>query len=243
VPSLPRLVYVGHATVLIELDGLRFVTDPLIGRRVLHLSRRVGIDIDQAVAGIDAVLISHVHYDHLDRASLRRFRKGTTVVAPRGSGHLLRRFEDVREVEVGDETQIGEVVVRATPADHAAFRPTVRASASLGYLLAGSRRVYFAGDTDLFEGMAELSESLDVALLPVAGWGPRLPPGHLTPETAAKALQLLRPKLAVPIHWGTFSLPGRPAETAAPEEFRRLAAEHAPEVEVRILEPADATTF
>jgi L-ascorbate metabolism protein UlaG (beta-lactamase superfamily) len=100
--------------------------------------------------------------------------------------------------------------------------------------------VYFAGDTDLFEQMSELAP-LDVAILPVAGWGPRLPPGHLDPRLAAQALVLLRPRVAVPVHWGTYrriGLSRDPAVLREPaESFVALAAEFAPDVDVHVVEP------
>src|SRR6185312_7857481 len=104
---------------------------------------------------------------------------------------------------------------------------------SLGYLVRGTRTVYFAGDTDLFPGMADVAGELDLALLPVAGWGPKVGPGHLDPERAAEALTLLRPRVCVPIHWGTYSPligGGKSAgdgESPA-ERFRALAALAAP---------------
>ena len=118
-----------------------------------------------------------------------------------------------------------------------------RSGPSLGFIVSGSRRIYFAGDTDLFDGMSALAGSLDVALLPVAGWGSKVGPGHLDPLRAAQALRLLQPRLAIPIHWGTFSPLNRSTSADPPEAFRRHAAELAPEVEVRILEPGAALTF
>jgi L-ascorbate metabolism protein UlaG (beta-lactamase superfamily) len=156
---------------------------------------------------------------------------------------LLRGFADVREVDVGGEVRFGDVTVLATPAEHHSVRPTLRAAPSLGFLVSGSRRVYFAGDTDLFPEMSALADSLDVALLPVAGWGTKVGPGHLDPMRAAQALQLLKPRIAVPIHWGTLSLLHRDVSADPPEAFRRHAAELAPQVEVRIVEPGAALTF
>jgi len=98
---------------------------------------------------------------------------------------------------------------------------------------------YFAGDTDLFPEMADLSGHLDVALLPVAGWGPRVGPGHLDPRRAAQAAAVLRPRMAIPVHWGTFaSLGARPDDPGAPaREFADRTAELAPAVEVKVLAP------
>jgi L-ascorbate metabolism protein UlaG (beta-lactamase superfamily) len=193
---------------------------------------------------VDVVLVSHLHYDHLDSASLRMLGKNVTVVVPRGARRLVRRFNDVREVDVGDEVQVGGVVIRATHAEHkGGARFWVRSAPSLGFLVSGSRTVYFAGDTDLFAGMAGLAPSLDVALLPVAGWGRKVGPGHMDPQRAVEALVRLQPRLAVPIHWGTLSTLGNPPATEPPETFRRLAAERAPGVEVRVIAPGSTTDF
>jgi len=216
-PALAQVTWIGHSTVLIELDGVRLLTDPVLRARVLHL-RRVGppaADIDP----VDAILISHGHYDHLDSKSLARFDRATRVIAPK----RVRGFSDVLEVAPGDEVAVGAVSVTATPAEH------VRSS--VGFLVTGSARVYFAGDTDLFDGMRELAP-VDVALLPIAGWGPRLPAGHLDPERAARALELLRPRIAVPIHWGTYTRLGLKRDE---EEPARRFAELARDVDVRVL--------
>jgi L-ascorbate metabolism protein UlaG (beta-lactamase superfamily) len=207
-----------------------------------HLRRRVPLEL-AGLSRIDASLLSHVHYDHLDRLSLRQIGTDVPVVVPVGGRRLLRGFSDVREVKVGDEVRFGKVTAQATPAEHGSSRFRLRSGPSLGFVVSGSRRIYFAGDTDLFEGMSALAGSLDVALLPVAGWGPKVGPGHLDPVRAAQALRLLRPRMAVPIHWGTLSPLTRSTSSDPPEAFRRLAAELAPQVEVRILEPGAALTF
>jgi L-ascorbate metabolism protein UlaG (beta-lactamase superfamily) len=224
------------------LDGVRLVTDPVLRPWVWHLRRRIPLAAVE-LGGLDAALISHVHFDHLDRRSLRMLGTDMTVVVPIGARRLLRSFSKVREVDVGHEVRFGEVTVQATPAEHESSRFTLGSAPSLGFVLSGSRRIYFAGDTDLFGGMSKLAGSLDVALLPVAGWGTKLGPGHLDPLRAAQALRMLRPRLAVPIHWGTFSPLGRSTSQEPPEAFRRHAAELAPEIDVRILEPGAALTF
>ena len=198
------------------------------------------------ISPVDAVLISHVHYDHLDFASLRRVR-ARRVVVPRRAGRLLARrwLKGVVELERGDQVSVGPVEVVATHAEHSARRALIGAEIpALGYLISGSTRVYFPGDTDLFAGMSDLQPGLDLALLPVAGWGPRLGPGHLDPARAAEALALLRPRVAIPIHWGTYRRVGLnrdPAVLREPaESFARLAADTAPDVDVRILAPGES---
>jgi L-ascorbate metabolism protein UlaG (beta-lactamase superfamily) len=240
-PGAQRLTWVGHSTVLLEVDGVRLLTDPVLRPRVLHL-RRVGTALRLDEHGPDVVLISHVHYDHLDLASLRLLGGSPLFVVPRGAGPLVRRrgFEHTVEVEPGDEEQVRGITIRATHAEHDSRRGPVSArTPALGYLVSGSTSTYFAGDTDLFAGMGAIADDLDLALLPVAGWGPKLPPGHLNPRTAAEALALLRPRIAVPIHWGTYrrlGLTRDPLELREPaESFARFAADLVPAVEVRIV--------
>jgi len=242
--------------VLLDLDGVRLLTDPLLRDRVSYL-RRLVARVDPAdYAGVDAVLVSHLHFDHLDLPSLRMVGRGTPVIVPRGGGRLLRRngFRRVTEMEAGEETRVGACTVRAVHAEHPGARsPLGPRAPALGYVISGGLRIYFAGDTGVFDGMAEIGP-LHLALLPVGGWGPlaplweRLPapvPGHLDPRRAAEALRLLRPLAAVPIHWGTYALPGMGRSVAAsaggpPAGFRRHAAALAPSVEVRVLEPGEA---
>jgi L-ascorbate metabolism protein UlaG (beta-lactamase superfamily) len=235
---LSGLTWLGHSTVVIDVDGTRLVTDPVLRRRVFHLRRAAAIE-PGALGALDGILVSHSHFDHLDVPSLSRLPRSLSVVCPTGIGQLLRRrgFEQVHEVGPGEIVEVGGREVRATHAEHRTNRrPFAGRSAALGYVVEGSKNVYFAGDTELFDGMADLGP-IDVALLPVSGWGPRMPAGHLEPRSAAEALLLLRPKVAVPVHWGTFRAPFGPRlDDRAAREFASAAARLAPDVEVRILQ-------
>lgn len=236
--------WLGHSTVLLELDGARVLTDPLLRRRVAHLRRSSPAPTERAV---DAVLISHGHHDHLDLPSLRMLPRSVPVVVPRGLGQLVRKqgFANVREVLAGDELEVSGLQVRVSHAEHDQRRAGSRARAApVGYALLGSARVFFAGDTDVFPGLEGIVSELDLALVPIWGWGASLGTGHLDPARAADAVALLRPRVAVPIHWGTF----RPLHrrSRAPflrdpvDEFVAAARERAPEVEVRVLEPGES---
>jgi L-ascorbate metabolism protein UlaG (beta-lactamase superfamily) len=243
---MARVEYVGHATVFVDLDGVRLLTDPVLRNRVAHLRRSSPVAA-RSLRGLDAVLISHAHYDHLDLPSLERLGKKQPVVVPRGLGGLLRkrRFESVLEVEVGETFAIGALQIRAVPAEHDGRRGPFGASAEpVGYVVSGTKSVYFAGDTDLFDGMSELG-SLDVALVPIWGWGPGLGGGHLDPSRAAEAVARIQPKLVVPIHWGTYfpihlGLKGKPRFVDLPPlEFLAAMKEVAPDVEVKVLRPGE----
>jgi L-ascorbate metabolism protein UlaG (beta-lactamase superfamily) len=243
-----RIEYVGHATVHVDLDGVRLLTDPMLRNRVAHLRRATRVS-PRAVRGVDAVLISHGHYDHLDLPSLEKLGKKLPIVVPRGLGGLLRkkRFESVLEIEAGETLAMGDVEIRAVRAEHDRSRGPFGASADpVGYVVSGSTSIYFAGDTDLFDEMADLGP-VDVALIPIWGWGPGLGGGHLDPGRAAVAVARIGPRVVVPIHWGTYfpihlGLAGRPGFVDLPPvEFAAALKEHAPGVELRVLRVGEET--
>ncbi|HTC59916.1 MAG TPA: MBL fold metallo-hydrolase [Solirubrobacteraceae bacterium] len=243
-----RIVFLGHATVLIELEGVRLLFDPLLRDRVLHLRRQVPPVDESVFAGPDAVLISHMHHDHLDLASLRRLGQDRHLIVPRGAGVWLasKGFVNVSEMDVGDVLKVAELEITAVVAHHNGGRLGGPQAKALGYLVAGRHVVYFAGDTEMFAGMGGFSPALDVALLPVAGWGPKLGPGHMDPLQAAHAVELLEPRLAIPIHWGTLLPIGLARNYKArlgdpPRLFAEHAARLAPSVEVRILRSGEST--
>jgi len=244
-----ELTYVGHATVLVRLAGVRLLTDPLLGAGILHVRRRVPTPAIEDLRPLDAILISHGHRDHLDHPSLRRLARLCPVIVPRGAGRAARRAGalEVIELEEGERLSVGEVVVEAIHAAHDGRRnPFGRPIASLGYVLEGASRVYFAGDTDLFSGMSALAGRVDVALLPIWGWGPRVPAGHLDPIRAAEAVARIRPHVAVPIHWGTLRALGaqRGLDPVAPaRDFAAAVMRIAPGTEVRILMPGHRTAL
>jgi L-ascorbate metabolism protein UlaG (beta-lactamase superfamily) len=245
-----RVTYVGHATVLVELDRTRILTDPVLRARVGPLRRHGPPVVPETTEDLDAVLISHLHHDHADIPSLRRIGRDVPVLAPPGAGKFLERrgFAAVSELAPGQSSRIGAVTVSATEARHPSERRLERNSEAIGFLLSGRRRIYFAGDTDLFDGMEELGTGLDLALLPIWGWGPSIGPGHLDPERAAQAAALLSPRMAIPIHWGTLYPLGlarlRPDPLRSPpREFAAWMRSLAPQVEVRVLAAGEAASL
>ena len=228
--------------MLIELGGVRLLTDPVLRGRVAHLRRHPRPPPPELSERLDAVLVSHLHYDHLDLPSLRRIQ-APRVLAPRGAGEFLRRagLRGITEVAAGEAVEVSGVPVAAVRASHDDRRRPVGGprAAPIGFVVGRAPAVYFAGDTDLFDEMAALGP-LEVALLPVAGWGPKLGPGHMDAAAAARAAALIRPRVAIPVHWGT--LHPRTVRrggwfTRPPREFAAQVAALASDVEVRVLEP------
>ena len=231
------LRFLGHSTVRVEIGGRVVLTDPLLTGRVGPL-RRVGPCPTRADwADADLVLISHLHGDHLHLPSLRLLPPSARVVVPRGAGTWLRAkgIRRVAELAPGEEFVDGDLRVLGVPAAHSGHRFGPRSTAgpqarAMGHVLeAGGARVYASGDTDLFDDMAALGP-LDVALLPVWGWGPSLGAGHLDPARAAVAVERLRPRVVVPVHWGSFAVAGLTAVPGGPGARMRRRLVHPPRI-------------
>ncbi len=240
------VAFAGHSTVLVELDGARVLIDPLFRSALLHLQRHAPhVDLERW-GSPDVVLISHSHMDHLDKRSLKLVDKSARVVVPRDCVRLMRGlgFDDVNGVAAGDTVAAAGLSVHAVPAEHGGSRMPWNAPAeTIGFVVSGSQTFYYAGDTDLFDGMAQLAGSLDLALLPVWGWGPKLGEGHLDPDRAAEAAAMLEPRVAVPVHWGGY-LPAGMARrrpellTEPPRRFRRIVeAAGLSSTRVELIEP------
>jgi L-ascorbate metabolism protein UlaG (beta-lactamase superfamily) len=213
----PELHFLGHSTVRVELAGRTVLTDPLLTAGVGPLRRVVPRPDPATWAGVDIVLISHLHGDHLHLNSLRLLGRDVRIVVPRGAGAWLRQqgFTRVDELSPGETLTDGDLRITAVRAEHSGHRWGPRLThgpdtEALGHLLeADGSSVYVSGDTALHDGMALLAErDIDVALLPVWGWGPSLGPGHLDPIDAAEAVARIRPRIAVPVHWGTLAVAG-----------------------------------
>ena len=243
--ALASVSFLGHATVLLEVEGVRVLTDPVLRPHLMFLQRVVPPLPPSTYDGVDVVVISHLHQDHCDVPSLAMLGRHVPIVVPRGGENFLRGngFDNVFALAPGETLRVGPVSVTATPAVHdGARRPFGPVAGAVGYLIASAEyRIYYAGDTDLFAAMRDLSAGLDLALVPVWGWGPNLGPGHLDPARAATAVELLRPRRAIPVHWGTlfpyglrFFYPDR--LRIPPRAFARAVAERG-QAEVVVLEP------
>jgi L-ascorbate metabolism protein UlaG (beta-lactamase superfamily) len=259
VSSAVRITWLGHATVLVETDGLRLLTDPLLGAGLGPL-RRLGPTPDpDAIGDIDAILVSHAHPDHFDLDSLRRVKGEPLVIVPGGLGQAARRSGlSVREVASGEvfdlhpreraRTHANPIRVTVVHARHWRWPLQPRARC-IGYLIEGTLGIYFAGDTALFPRMDRIAGRVAIALLPVGRWGPHRGPDRLTPASAVEAMRRVGAQAAIPIHWGTLHPPGMPpgswASPAADAgaRFATAGAALGLGLDIRVLRPGEATDF
>jgi L-ascorbate metabolism protein UlaG (beta-lactamase superfamily) len=248
-----RITFVGHSTTLLEMSGARVLTDPIFRDKFRMLRRRNRvctkcIDVDS----LDAVVLSHMHFDHMDYPSLRMIPREVPIIAPVGAARYLARKvgHDVVEMKVGQTIRIAGMDIHATPSVHDSgfYWPLWYPKSVLSFVFVGSQTVLFVGDTALFEDLREIGRRfrIDVAMLPVWGCGPYLRGDHMTPAEAAEALSLLSARTAIPIHWGTIHPAGPGWKsmsflTEPPHLFARESARQAPMTEVRILSPGDST--
>lgn len=212
------ITWLGHASVVLDLDGVRLLTDPLLGGNAGLLRRRPGQPDSDAWADPAVVLLSHLHHDHAEPASLRRLGPVPVLTAPANARWLHRHGLGAPAGPTADgwwrlpAPDGGEVSVRLVPAVHGGRPMPHRPNAANGFLVvAPSTAVWFAGDTAPYPAMGALPElagrPVDVALVPVGGWGPRLSAGHMDPVQAAEACAVVGARVAIPVHWGTLHAP------------------------------------
>ena len=248
-----RVRWLGHATVVLDVGGVRLVTDPLLRRHAGLLRRRGGqAPRPSDWRGADAALVSHLHHDHAELGSLRMLGPVPVLAAPSSAHWLTAHGLDGVALAAGDWCDVGrEVRVRTVPAVHGHRPMPHRPNAATGFVVrGGGLTVWFAGDTGPFPGLARVPElagaPVDLALVPVGGWGPRLSGGHLDPVEAARVCALVGARVAVPVHWGTLHAPA--SRRLPPGWMDRAgrafaAAVHrlAPGLEARVLAPGEAT--
>ena len=252
------VTWFGHSTVRLDLDGVSLLTDPVLGRWVGPLRRSGPMPGPAAIKGLAAALVSHAHHDHLDLPSLRRLEPTTAVIVPLGTGAVARlgATGPVIELALGQSITVAGLTVTAVPAHHdGGRRGRDDASLAVGYLIHGRHTVWFAGDTGRHPDFTELRGKVDLALIPIGGWGLTLGRHHLDARQAADVCATVRAGAALPVHWGTLSVPGTRSRLFAPlwarqngASFVRALAAVAPDTRAltpafgaRIAWPADAT--
>ncbi len=222
-PSGLRVTWFGHSSMLIELDGARVLTDPMWSERASPIGWlgpkrwfKAPISLED-LPKLDAVVISHDHYDHLDYPSIVRLNKlGVKFVVPLGVGAHLEYWgvplERIIELDWWERTKLGDLTIVATPARHASGRILFDNDSKLwaGYALLGGRhRAYYSGDTGLFPALREIGERLgpfDLTMIETGQYHRAWPDWHSGPEQAVRAHQLVRGQAMLPVHWALLGL-------------------------------------
>jgi L-ascorbate metabolism protein UlaG (beta-lactamase superfamily) len=201
----------GHSSTTVELGDLRVALDPLLTDRLAHLRRYAASPRREEATRAEVVMVSHLHADHCHLPSLRLFPRAATLVVPPGAERLVGRlgFDRVVVAEPGSRLVVEcaerlEVEVLAASHDGRRLPLPGQAGEAVGFRLSvDGRSVWFPGDTGLRDDMAEVAP-VDLALVPVGGWGPTLGRHHMDPEQAARAVARVGADWAAPVHWGTF---------------------------------------
>lgn len=220
-----RVTWLGHATAIVEIDGRRFLLDPVWAERISPVPGfgpkrffEPPLALEE-VPPIDAVLLSHDHYDHLDRRTVGVLSMvGARFIAPLGVGERLARWgvprSQIRELDWWQTVNVGGVTITATPARHFSGRSAIMLDRNrtlwAGYALTGPQhRVYYSGDTAMFDGFDEIGETLgpfDATLMEIGAYHHHWADVHLGPEQAIEAVRRVRGGVLIPLHWGTFDL-------------------------------------
>jgi L-ascorbate metabolism protein UlaG (beta-lactamase superfamily) len=223
-----RLTWLGHASFLVQLDGVSLLIDPLLRDHIFPRIPRNGrppLPIDR-LPKIDAVLITHAHYDHLDLPSVRAAK--TRAIAGEGNARtLVKACTQVTELAWWKSAEVGPVRVHYVPAHHWSRRGFNDVNEALwgGFVIEGSRaRLYHAGDTAYFDGFRTIGErfpGIDAAMLPIGAYDPSwfMERQHMNPEQATQAFVDLGARRLVAMHWGTYKLTDEPINEP-PERLR-----------------------
>jgi L-ascorbate metabolism protein UlaG (beta-lactamase superfamily) len=225
-----RITWIGHASFFLQFAGHSVIVDPNWAKwhGPVKRQRQPGLNLT-GVPEVDLVLVTHAHFDHLHKPSLKVLQSRAGIVVPSGSGSLVRRlgFPAIHEVKVWDELQFDELGVVHTPSHHwgARFLHDTHRDYG-GYLVkAGGKSVFHCGDSAYFPGFKEIGarhEGIDVALMPIGAY--EAPSGrdvHMNPEEAVRAFADLGAKVMIPMHYGTFPLGNEPHD----EPVERLLME------------------
>lgn len=280
-----RLTWLGHATVVIEVGGVKLLTDPLLRTHAGLLRRHQVPPAHTTWQDSDLVLLSHLHHDHAELSSLRLL-DGVPIVAAHSSARWLRKHElpavgmpvgsakDLRQLPPARWRTVADLYQRArvlggqvrsassaldnvhitlTPAVHGHRPMPHRPNAATGHAVrSGSHRIWFAGDTEDYPNLGLLAQHLggpiDLAVVPVGGWGPRLSGGHMDPVAAAQACGRIGARSAVAVHWGTLHPPivgglGSGWSSSGGHTFVSALAKYAPNCRPILLLPGQSRTL
>ena len=243
-----RIVSIGHSTVLIQLDGLNIITDPIFSTHILGFTKRhiePGIPFKK-LPKINAIIISHEHDDHFDKATLKKFDKNIPIVIPEGLKHDVMKlgFKDIRGLKWWEKTEIGGLRITAAPAKH--FLSHI-----ISCVIEGTKTVYFAGDAGLSDYFGEIGKkfNIDVAMLPMGAYRPFLSfviphfskyseKVHIIPKDISMVQEWLKAKVVIPIHWDVFKISYSVDFVEKPgKKMKEIISKQNLDSKIKILEP------
>lgn len=218
--TFDSISFAGHASTIIKMNGETVITDPFFSDRALVLSKDVKIKFDYSkVPERPVVLISHNHYDHLDKESIKALvKKDAVFLAPMGMKRYFTglKAKDVYELDWWESVTIGPLTYTFLPAQHWSYRLGYKNGSTLwgGWLIEGARTVYFSGDSGYFRGFEEFGRRYDIdyAILGAGAYEPRwfMHYQHISPLEAVMAADDLKAKIMIPMHFGVISLSDEP---------------------------------
>ncbi|MBI2083528.1 MAG: MBL fold metallo-hydrolase [Deltaproteobacteria bacterium] len=243
-----KISFLGHATVLIESNGVTLLTDPVLSNRIFWLKRQSPLPINPGdLPPLSAILISHAHYDHLDLPSFKYIPSRVPVIVPPELKKLVSKTlkNPVMELKTGETFSVAkDLTVKAFPVAHYGFRILpFRYTKCNGYLInLNGHKIFFPGDTAYRSDFKELtSEGIDMALMPIGCYQPEwfMKKRHISPAEAIQIFEEIEAKQMIPIHWGTFQLSTEPLNEPI-EWLERLVAEKGIAKKVQILKPGES---
>jgi len=243
-----RIVSIGHSTVLIQLDGLNIITDPIFSTHILGFTKRhiePGIPFKK-LPKINAIIISHEHDDHFDKATLKKFDKNIPIVIPEGLKHDVMKlgFKDIRGLKWWEKTEIGGLRITSAPAKH--FLSHI-----ISCVIEGTKTVYFAGDAGLSDYFGEIGKkfNIDVAMLPMGAYRSFLSfviphfskyseKVHIIPKDISMVQEWLKAKVVIPIHWDVFKISYSVDFVEKPgKKMKEIISKQNLDSKIKILEP------
>lgn len=244
-----KIIYVGHATLIVDSHACKFITDPLLTNRPARIGpkRRVKLVLEEgALEDLDFATISHGHFDHLDKRSLCMLpQPDIPIICHTELQGIVRRSCNRKAVPLKwwESTNVGDIKITAVPVLHFSARPPFQWTLDYqGYVVESDVTVFHAGDCGMSEHFKEIAKKfkIDVALLPIGAYDPpSFRKHHLAPEDALDVFELLGAKYMIPMHWGTFNLSREPFDEP-PKRLLEHARKRGLEGKVKILQPGES---
>jgi L-ascorbate metabolism protein UlaG (beta-lactamase superfamily) len=245
-----KITYIGHATILVETQTCKFITDPLFVKTIAYVGprRKVPFHLEPgALDDLDFITISHGHFDHLDLHSLRMIPRNVPVVCHPTLQRIVRKTKHTPvPLDWWESAKINKIPITAVPAFHFSARPPFHFTRDYqGYINEAEKTFFHAGDRGMNDHVKEIGKrfTIDVAFLPIGGYNPpSYRKYHFNPEDALDALIMMNAGLLIPMHWGTFKLSREPFDEP-PKRLLEYTEKKGLRKRVKVLQPGESTEY